>query len=293
MFSWDYVRCAAASVIRDPRALPSLLRGKDPGAVLYNRRMGEWLRTRQEYLDEPKRTLGFKIFLNPEDMSQISASIATTGWFYLPATCLLLRLLKPGMKVVDVGANLGYYTLLAAKAVGKTGRVWSFEPEPGNFLLMMKSIQASNFHNVEPVQMALSDKPGTEKLYLAPPSEPNAHTLTQDRGAGSLEIPSTSLDDFWQEKGTGRLNLLKVHVHGDESIVLRGSRKVLVDSRPMVVTRFVPSRWNDDIGLLDDLFSWYHVYEIAESPSLIRPIAKSALTAGIHTGIFLAPREAG
>jgi len=155
MFSWDYARHAAALAIRNPNTLPSLLMGKDPGAVLYNKRMNEWLRTRQEYLHEPKQTLGFKIFLNPEDMSQISASIATTGWFYLPITCLLLGMLKPGMK----------------------------------------SIQPSNFHNVEPVQMILSDKPGTGKLYLAPPSEPNAHTLTQDRGRGSVDVASTSLDE--------------------------------------------------------------------------------------------------
>ena len=155
---------AVASAIRNPGVLPSILNGKDPGPVIYEKRMKDWLRSRQEYLDEPKQTLGFKIFLNPDDMSQVSASIATTGWFYLPLTCLLLGVLRPGMNVVDVGANLGYYTLLAAKAVGKSGRVWSFEPEPHNFMLMVKSMHASDFHNIEPVQIALSDKAGTEKL---------------------------------------------------------------------------------------------------------------------------------
>ena len=267
------------------------MKGGDPGEAIYNKRMREWLRTRQEYVDEPKQALGFKIFLNPEDMSQASALIATSGWLNLPVTCLLLEILERGMNVVDVGANLGYYSLLAAKAVKETGRVWAFEPEPHNFLRMMKSVHASDLQNVAPVQMALSDKPGTGKLYLAPPSEPNAHTLTQDRGLGSLDVPTTSLDDFWQAKGTGRMDLLKVHVFGDEPIVLRGSRRVLHDSRPMVVTRFGSSRWNDNASLLDDLFSWYDVYEIVDSPSLIRPIAKSALIPGVHKGIFLAPKK--
>jgi len=291
MFSWGYPKRAAESAIRNPSALLSLLSGGNPGEVIYNRRMREWLRTRQEYLVEPKDTLGFKIFLNPDDMSQTSALIATTGWLNLPVTCLFLKILKPGMNVVDAGANLGYYTLLAAKAVGNAGRVWGFEPEPRNFLLMTKSIHASSLHNVEPIQMALSDKPGNGKLYLAPSSEPNAHTLTQDRGVGSLDVPATSLDDFWSAEGAGRLDLLKVHVFGDEPIVLRGSRRVLRESRPMVVTRFGSPRWSDDTGLLDDLFSWYDVYEIVGSPSLIRPIAKSALTAGIHRGVFLAPKR--
>jgi FkbM family methyltransferase len=291
MFSWEYVRRAAVSAIRNPSALQSLLKGRDPGAVIYNKRMSEWLRKRNEYLNEPKQTLGFKIFLNPEDMSQISALIATSGWLHLPVTCLLLALLRPGMNVVDVGANLGYYTLLAARAVGKSGRVWSFEPEPRNFLLLMKSIRASDFRNIEPVQMALSEEPGTEKLYLAPESEPNAHTLTRDRGMGSLEIPSTSLDEFWQARGASRLDLLKIHVFGDEPIVLRGSRRVLLASRPIIITRFGSPSWNDESDLLDDLYAWYDVYEIVESPSLIKPIAKSALTAGVQKGIFLAPRE--
>jgi FkbM family methyltransferase len=290
MFSWGYARRATESVVRNPNALLSLLTGGDPGEVIYNNRMREWLRTREEYRDEPKHTLGFKIFLNPEDMSQTSALVATSGWLDLPLTCLLFGILERGMNVVDVGANLGYFTLLAAKAVGETGRVWGFEPEPHNFLLMTKSVHASDLQNVAPVQMALSDKPGAGKLYLAPPSEPNAHTLTHDRGLGSLDVPTATLDDFWQAKGAGRLNLLKVHVFGDEPIVLRGSRRVLRDSRPIVVTRFGSSRWNDDPSLLDDLFSWYDVYEIVESPSLIRPIARSALVAGTHRGIFLAPK---
>src|ERR1022692_2114055 len=99
MFSWGYVRRAAGSAIRNPRALPSLLKGGDPGEVIYNNRMREWLRTREKYRDEPKQTLGFKIFLNPEDMSQASALIATSGWLDLPVTCLLLGILERGMNV--------------------------------------------------------------------------------------------------------------------------------------------------------------------------------------------------
>jgi FkbM family methyltransferase len=291
MFSWGYVRRAIASAVRNPSALASLLGGGDPGETIYDKRMREWSRTRQEYLVEPKETLGFKIFLNPDDMSQTSGLIATTGWLNLPVTCLLLGVLKPGMNVVDVGANLGYYALLAAKAVGKTGRVWGFEPEPRNFELMTRSIHASRFDNLRPVQMALTDVPGNAKFYLAPPSEPNAHTLTRDRGVGSLDVAATSLDDFWQAEGAGRLDLLKVHVFGDEPIVLRGSRRVLRDSRPMMVTRFGSSRWSDDTTLLDDLFSWYDVYEIVGSPSLIRPIGRSGLVAGVHRGLFLAPKR--
>ena len=59
----------------------------------------------------------------------------------------------------------------------------------------------------------------------------------------------------------------------------------------MVVTRFGSPSWTDDPSLLDDLFSWYHVYEIVDSPSLVRPISKSSLTGETRKGIFLSPAK--
>jgi FkbM family methyltransferase len=296
VFSWDYLKNAAASSIRSPAALIARLRGEDAGEVFHRKRMREWMETRQRYSDEPRETFGFKIYLNPNDMSQASASIAATGWLNLPVTCLFLKVLRSGMSVVDVGANLGYYTLLAAKKVEPGGRVWAFEPEARNFQLMMRSIGANDFHNIEPVQAALSVREGTEELFLAPPAEPNAHTLTQDRGLGSVRVSSMSLDDFWEDRAAGRrLDLLKVHVFGDDAMVLGGARQVLKTSRPMIITRFVASRWKKgetDEGLLDDLFSIYKVYEIIDSPSLIKPIQRSTLERErVNVGIFLTPWE--
>lgn len=289
MFSWEYVRCAALSAARNPGVVKSVLRGEDAGKAIHDRRMREWLRTRERYLREPKSTLGFRVFLNPEDMSQISSMIATSGWLSLPVTCLLMKTLGEGMNVVDVGANVGFYTLVAAKAVGERGRVWSFEPEPNNFSLLTRSALASNLRNVVPVRMALSDGSASKTLYLAPTSEPNAHTLTKDRGSGSLEVESRTLDEFWRATGMGRLHLLKVHVFGDEPLVLRGSREVLQAWRPIVVTRFGSSKWDDYRDLVDDLLSWYRVYETVESPSLIRPVARSALNTQVRRGIVLLP----
>ena len=287
MFSREYARRAVSSAARNPGAF---LRGG--GSAIYDKRMREWLRTRQAYRDSPKETLGFKIFLDPEDMSPISSLIATSGYANLPVTCLLKAVLRRGMKVVDVGANLGFYAMVAARAVGPAGKVWAVEPEPHNFTLMRRSLEASGMTNVEPLQMALSKGARVERLYLAPASEPNAHTLTQDRGAGSLEVAASSLDDFWRERGGGKLDLLKVHVFGDEAVVLGGARRVLEESRPMVVTRFGSARWSDDPGLLDDLFAWYDVYEIVDSPRLVRPMARSEAVAETRAGVFLKPKRA-
>ncbi|HUH99999.1 MAG TPA: FkbM family methyltransferase [Nitrososphaerales archaeon] len=291
MFSWRYARHALTSALANPGAVFSSLRGGSPGAAINHSRMSRWAKTRQEYAGKPRRTLGFGIYLNPDDMSQISAMIATSGWLDPPVTCLMMARLRPGMAVIDVGANLGYYSLLAAKLVGASGRVLSFEPEPRNFQYLERSIRASGLGNVEALRMAVADERGTKELFLAPDSEPNAHTLSADRGMGSVEAQTTTLDEFWGSRGSGRLDLLKVHVFGDEPVVLSGGRRVLEDERPMVLTRFGSPRWSDFTGLLEWLYSLYRVYEFVESPRLIKPVSMSALAPGTRKGIFLEPRE--
>ena len=66
--------------------------------------------------------------------------------------------LKKGMKIVDIGANLGYFTVIAARRVGPSGRIFSYEPDPHNYALLKKNIETNHFKNVIPVPVALSDK---------------------------------------------------------------------------------------------------------------------------------------
>lgn len=290
MFSWVYVRRATISAARNPGALLSSLQGGDLGTAIHERRMRDWLTQRRGYVNGPRSTFGFKIFLDPEDLSQISALIATSGYLNLPVTSLLLKSLRKGMTMVDVGANLGFYTLLAAKTVGESGRVWSFEPEPRNFSLLTRSVRASGLDNVQAVEAALAGSSSGGRLYLGPRPEPNAHTLTRDRGSGSVEVAIASLDEFWQAKGGGPMDVLKVHVFGDEPLVLGGAMNVLREIRPSILTRFGSPMWGESQALLDDLFAWYDVSEIVESPYLLRRITRSTLRVGVHKGIFLSPK---
>ena len=70
------------------------------------------------------------------------------------------------MTVIDIGANIGYFTLLFAKLVGDKGKVISFEPEPCNFLFLEKNIASNNFIRVNAQNLALSDKTATMDLYV-------------------------------------------------------------------------------------------------------------------------------
>ena len=77
------------------------------------------------------------------------------------------EIIKEGMNIVDVGANIGAYTILAAEKVGKDGKVIAIEPEPRNYEQLLENIKLNNFQNVIPKNIALTDHEGFEKLSLS------------------------------------------------------------------------------------------------------------------------------
>lgn len=291
MFSVDYVVQALYLSLKYPSMFSRLLQGEKPSEVVYSKRMQEWLRVRNHYRDNAKRIFGLNIFLNPDDMSVVSSSIATTGWLELPRSELMRKFLKPGMTVVDVGANIGYYTLLSAKIIGKSGLVLAFEPDPTNFGFLCKSININNLSNVKAYQKVLSEGEGTMSLYLAEPSNPEAHSITQQHSVGKINVPSTTLDALYDSLQGRRIDLVKMHV-GAEPMILRGGKRTLAEQKPAILMAFIPKLWKDETYLLDSLYDQYEVYEVVRTPFLRKRIEKTSLFLRGHTELFLeSPRR--
>ncbi len=244
------------------------------GNLVYERRRREWTRFKQSFRDTPKAIMGSKIYLNPDDLSPVSVSIGTTGWFNLALTSLLLSLTKPKMRVIDVGANIGYYTLLFARLVGPSGTVISFEPEPLNCSYLRRSVELNSFRNVVIEEMALSDKDGKTTLHLSAPSEPQAHSTYFERPGPSLTVPCTSLDNVFDSMRQARINILKIHTSGSEGTILRGGLHMVEKSKPLIITVYGRSSWWETPYLLDRLFESYDFYEVVSRPWLLRGISK-------------------
>ena len=105
--------------------------------------------------------LGHKMYLDPND----SLNLSIDGVFGEFDTSLVESKINQNDIVVDLGANIGYYTLLSARKIGKNGKVFSFEPEPRNFELLKKNIQINNYDNVILEQKDVSDKSTKEQLF--------------------------------------------------------------------------------------------------------------------------------
>ncbi len=108
---------------------------------------------------------GSRMYVHTED-EPLGRSLITLGSYERYETNLFKSMLTPGMKVIDVGANVGYYTLIAARAVGPTGRVFAFEPDPGNYELLLRNIELNGYRNIVASQCAVTGEASQIRLYI-------------------------------------------------------------------------------------------------------------------------------
>lgn len=155
---------------------------------------------------------------------------------YEPATTALLRAtLQPGWTVLDVGANAGYFSLLAADLVGPGGRVYAFEPNPELFALLHRSALLHPAANLVAVQAALGEEQAEVSLYVpADAANTGLSTVRKDvAGGGALTVPvkMLRLDDFCAGHSL-HPRLIKIDVEGHELPVLAGALRTLRSVQP-------------------------------------------------------------
>ena len=166
----------------------------------------------------------------------------TDGTWEPGVVTLLGERLSPGMTFVDLGAHIGFFTLMAAKLVGDKGRVYAFEPAPENFELLTKNISLNGYRNVVPIQMAVANEEGSTTLYLNPYSV--AHSLHRDtfgKSRKELCIEVTTLDSYFERLGWPYVSVVKMDIEGAEPNALEGMRGLIKRNRNLVlILEYVP-----------------------------------------------------
>jgi FkbM family methyltransferase len=167
---------------------------------------------------------GFRIRLPAEDSSQSKLEIIH-GDYERGTTKLFETLLHQGMTVVDAGAHVGYYTLLAARLVGPKGRVYAFEPHPKNYALLKENLAFNGVTQVSAHEKAVSNRASRKELFLG--GDSLTHSLYQDAEAqASVSVETVALDDFFLLEGWPPVDLIKIDVEGAEKEVLDGMRQL-------------------------------------------------------------------
>ena len=141
--------------------------------------------------------------------------------------------------VLDVGANLGFYSVLAHRTAGPAVTIHAFEPDPDNFALLRHNVAHNADERIRTIRSAVSDEVGSRTLYRYPAKNLGKHSFTPfgDEDGEQVEVPTTTLDRWWQERNPAaeRVLLLKIDVEGHEPAALRGAPEVLARTDAVLI----------------------------------------------------------
>jgi FkbM family methyltransferase len=150
------------------------------------------------------------------------------GEYETETTQLFRDHINPGMTILDIGAHVGYYTLLAARLAGSDGRVFSFEPDQDNYALLVHNVQLNGYDNVTTVNQAVSDKSSSRTLFISA-LDNGRHSMYHQRQpeSGSITVSATTADDYFGEINWPEIDLIKLDVEGSELDVINGMTELL------------------------------------------------------------------
>lgn len=154
---------------------------------------------------------------------------AVAGTSYEPEMNYFLNLMKPGDTFIDVGANIGCFSLHACRCVRPHGSVYAFEPLQANFDMLNSNIRLNRAANIRPFQVALSDREGRFTMHV--PSRESSASLVYTEGVVNTE----TLDGFCARHGVKDPQFIKVDIEGGELGFLQGAEQILRRSNPAVL----------------------------------------------------------
>lgn len=180
------------------------------------------------------------LLYDPDTDIYISRSLSEWGVWEPFETDLVRGEIGAGATVLDLGANIGYFTLLFAQLVGEQGRVFAFEPDPTNFEILSLNVERNGFQNVLLENKAVSDQPGMSRLFSNQTNRGDYRLYDSGDGRESVEVVTVSLDQYLQ--GDQReIDFVKMDIQGGELAAVRGMEGLLRGrERLKMITEFWP-----------------------------------------------------
>jgi len=166
--------------------------------------------------------------------SYVDQCIVRDGVFEADCVKIVRALVKPGQVVLDVGANIGYYTIILAKLVGPEGRVFAFEPTQHFRTVLERNVAANKLTNVEIISTGLSSKAGKGQIEIGQ-STATLHVPGGAQLEASESISLTTLDAFARDRNLERLDFIKVDIDGHEPAFLDGAHDTLTRLDPPIL----------------------------------------------------------
>jgi FkbM family methyltransferase len=218
---------------------------------------------------------GKEFFVDPADQF-MTPCLLEHGVWEPSVTELLSDEIRSGDTVLDLGANVGYYTLLFAELVGEHGRVFAFEPDPSNLRLLEKNVRLNGFTNVVLVPEAVSDRTGDLRLFLSASNKGDHRIYDSQDGRTSIPIKVVRLDDYFAHR-KGRVDFIKMDIQGAEPSAVRGMPSLLESNRRLkILLEFWPmgiSAMGGDPKVFFEVLmrNFAHIYNVSDSGDSAHP----------------------
>ena len=153
------------------------------------------------------------------------------------------RLLRPGMTVFDIGANVGYYSLLAADLVRPSGHVHSFEPTPVVAERLEENVMSNHLSPWVTVNaVAVGSGRGMAKFHLSLDDSEGNSIFASEQTSQSISVPVMSVDEYIRDHELGAIDVMKIDIEGAEMLALQGARKLLTrEDAPLLIIEVNPA----------------------------------------------------
>lgn len=173
---------------------------------------------------------------------------------------LLSENCNPGAVVMDIGAHIGLFSVVAAQVTGKTGKVYAFEPTPTTYALLQKTVVINHEEQViETIQKAVGKENGKITFFITDTKADNANSLVNYRDVSSahgIDVEVTSVDDFVKEKNINKLDFIKIDVEGVEYDTLLGTANTLKTLKPVCIVSIHPKAIAAKGDKLQDIYDF-------------------------------------
>lgn len=174
-----------------------------------------------------------KLFINPKDKILSDTIIRDRIW-EPQETKFITSFIKKGWTILDIGANIGYFTLLFSKLAGKRGKVFAFEPDLENFTLLEQNVNENKLKNIVLVKKAVSNTTGKIKLFLDEENKGDHKIYNSYDGRKSITIESIRLDDYFKDY-KGKIDFIKMDIQGAEGLAAAGMLDLLKKQKNITI----------------------------------------------------------
>ncbi|WP_432725858.1 FkbM family methyltransferase [Variovorax sp. W6] len=220
----------------------------------------------------------------------ISTQLEQTGSWEPLETEVVRRLCREGDYVLDIGGNIGWYSVVAAKTIGPSGRIMTFEPDPDNFRILSRNLEMIQGAQTLPRHAAVSDSEGALKLYIDPENRGDHRIFDDGTERPYINVSTSTLDAMLADEPQ-LPDVVKSDTQGSEARILRGARATFARGwRPVLVMEFWPfgltgsgddpmALWNELVGL------GYQMFELTEEQPKMHVLTEQRVREGLSSSM--------